>query len=323
MKHIYRNSFLIAITVWLVGVLTAFVCLKVARPSSEEIIVKATAPYSDESRVISTNYGYQWDFFFNAPTPRYLYFDYLAAQRAESVIQKTLAEHASFVPVTDRVIAEYGDTVSLDYIVTANDSVISVRNDISMQIGGEEYDRSFTEQLIGAEIGKTKTFTYTSDELGDVETYTIEATVLTLSQSIQPELTDTFVQSISPYSSVAEFRRALYSEQNPNSEERQVLMGICSKIASWSNCLVNGEELSMLMKELIKLEASFSGVFEKGMPENVAWELANLEIRQRIVLDAVAVEEGFTVSAEEIAAAGSEAEALRAKAAEYLLEKFG
>ena len=322
MKHIYRNSFLSAIAVWLVGVFTAFVCLKVARPSAEKMIAQSSEPYLEKSHVSSINYGYQWDWLFHSSGGNNPTNAFISRKMFDEAIHKQMLNYATRTAVTDRRIAQNFDIVRLDYIVTKDSKVISVRNNIIMHLGGNEYDPLFTEQLIGTEIGKTKVFTYCSDELGETATYTIEATLLEIWVDVIPELTDEFVQLSTPYQTVTEFQQAVYSDLKTellSDKDRQTVKRIAARISRWSDYQINRQELLALCEEIEELREELGLEYRI----NQAYDLARQEICTRIVLDAVAKEEGFTVSAEEIAAAGSEAEALRAKAAEYLLDKFG
>ena len=127
----------------------------------------------------------------------------LPTDEVDKVIDNLRAEQAFIAPVEDRK-AEIGDTVTVnihgEFLDDHNQEPIAV-DGLEIELGKENVEKAFTENLIGTEADETKTFIveypadFTSEGLaGKSIEYT--AIVQSVGKTTLPELDEDFVQSL-------------------------------------------------------------------------------------------------------------------------------
>ncbi len=329
-KHTMRNSFLISIGIWCAlvgltpGLLSAFV-----RPSAASLIDQLHQPYDDTSRILHLPSYYLWLLRFPGAKPSHTEIA-VTGEMVETAIEDELALHAQYVPVAGRTQARQGDFVKIDYIVSQDGEVLSVHNDMVMEIGGGIYDTDFTEQLVGLSVSETKVFQYNSSELGSPEEYTVVATLLALLEKSVPVLDDSFVQATYGLDSVELFRSQMY-ERLKNDEEVRVreacIRTAVTRIFNECSSLINHGELNDATAAAYEQAVALNPLMSDEERSNLYPKLEAVILRgieTRLVIDAVAEREGITVSDAELAAAGGDAYAARyEKVTEFLLKKSG
>ena len=133
----------------------------------------------------------------------------------EERINEVLEENSTVEEITDRTVAD-GDTVNLDYTGSIDGEVFdggSAEGD-TLVIGSGEFIDDFEEQLIGAAVGEARTVEVTFPEDYE-EAYAGKDAVFEVTvnyihgDTVTPELTDEFVQSVSDCETVDEYREQL------------------------------------------------------------------------------------------------------------------
>ncbi len=330
MKHKMRNAFLISLGAWCVlvgltaGLLSAFV-----RPSAASLINQLHQPYDDTSRIIHLPFYYLW--LLRLPDAKPSDTSVVVTdEMVDAAIEEELVRHAQYIPVTGRTQAQQGDFVRIDYIVSKDGEVLSVHNDMLMEIGGGIYDTAFTEQLDGLSVAETKVFPYNSSELGTPEEYTVEATLLAVLEESVPVLDDSFVKATYGLDSVELFRSQMYERLQNDTEGsvREVyVQRAVSLIGGECSYLINQGELNDATAAAYEQAAALNPLMSDEERSSLYYKLENevlRDIQTRIVVDAVAEREGVTVSDAELADAGGDAYAARyEKVTEFLLKKSG
>jgi trigger factor len=115
-------------------------------------------------------------------------------------LQRLRDRAARHEPVEGRGV-EQGDTVMLDLERKDPDGATDTHNDVPVELGAKANPPGFDEQLLGLDVGATKTFTiqYPSDyaiaELAGTEvSYTV--TVRSVKRRVVPELDDEFAKDV-------------------------------------------------------------------------------------------------------------------------------
>ena len=327
-KHTMRKAFLISLACWcaLVG-LTAGLLSAFARPSAASVLDQLHQPYDDTSRIIHLPSYYLWLLRFSDPPDTEIS---VTDEMVDAAIEEELIRHAQYVPVAGRTQAQQGDFAKLDYIASKDGEVLSVHNDMIMEIGGGIYDTDFTEQLVGLSVGETKTFSYNSSELGSPEAYTIEATLLAILEESVPVLDDSFVKVTYGLDSVEQFRSQMY-ERLKSDEDTLVREACVQKAVTliFNECssLINHGELNDATAAAYEQAAALNPLMSDEERLNLYAQLENVilrDIKTRLVIDAVAEREGITLSDAELADAGGDAYAARyEKVTAFLLKKSG
>ncbi|MDD6262493.1 MAG: hypothetical protein PUA83_05340 [Clostridiales bacterium] len=191
---------------------------------------------------------------------RYLFEDYAIEFSAPSeniisdMVLSELEKCTYFSEISSKRKSCCGDTVIIDYIVSNNErKVVSICNDVVINLTEESYSDSFASNLLGLEIGETVTFSYSSDEFGKFEDYFIEATMLSIGHFCLPELTDEFVNERYGAENVKDFKSQLardyeetYIEQEKDRQFKQRILYLCSI----SEYFVSEEDIEDLCDEL-------------------------------------------------------------------------
>jgi trigger factor len=125
-------------------------------------------------------------------------------------MQRLRDRAARFEPVEGRGV-DHGDTVVLDLERRDKSAAPDVHKDVSIELGAKANPPGFDEQLLGLEVGATKTFEihypqdYPIGELADSDvSYTV--TVKALKRRVLPELDDEFAKDLGEFDTLDALR---------------------------------------------------------------------------------------------------------------------
>jgi len=131
-------------------------------------------------------------------------------EAVNGAMQRLRERGARFEPVEGRGV-DHGDTVVLDLERRDPGGESDKHTDVSIEIGGKANPPGFDEQLLGLEVGATKTFTihYPADhaitELANTDvSYTV--TVKGLKRRVLPELDDEFAKDLGEFDTLDALR---------------------------------------------------------------------------------------------------------------------
>lgn len=149
-------------------------------------------------------------------------------EEVEAQIQSTLEENAVKTEVTDRDTVAEGDVANIDYEGQLDgvdfDGGTAQAQDLT--IGSGQFVEGFEDQLIGVKVGDTVnlnvTFPDTYSETLAGKDVVFIVTVNSISTQVTPELTDEFVQGISDYQTVDEYRQSVLEDLTKTAEEDAV-----------------------------------------------------------------------------------------------------
>jgi trigger factor len=146
---------------------------------------------------------------------------------------------ARFEPVEGRGVIE-GDTVTMDLDRKEDDGTSNMHPDVAVEIGASANPPGFDEQLLGVEVGTTKTFTvhypadYTIEALQNKEvTYT--ATVKSIKRRVLPELDDEFAKDLGQFDTLEGLRgrvREDLEHEARHAVEREVRASLMKQLAA-------------------------------------------------------------------------------------------
>lgn len=130
-------------------------------------------------------------------------------------IETILASEINTVEITDRAV-QNGDTANIDYKGTKDGVAFDggTAAGYDLEIGSGSFIPGFEEGLVGVKTGETVDLNlsfpenYGSAELAGADVV-FEVTVNKITTEQYPELTDAFVQEISEFNTVAEYKKAL------------------------------------------------------------------------------------------------------------------
>jgi trigger factor len=249
-----------------------------------------------------------------------------AAEVTDSQVDAQLAmlqeRLASLQPVEDRTV-QHGDFVLMDLSGARDGEPIegAQGTDQMFEIGRGNLIPGFEEQLVGVERGAEKTFDvtfpadYQAEELaGQPATFTV--TVKEIKTKIVPELDDAFAADVSEFETMEALRDDVLARLTAAAEagvQREFRADAVDKAVAGATVAVPSSMIDREAHRLYhELEESvgergltmevYLGVLEKS-EEEVEEELrpqAELVIKRRLVLDAIAAAEELSVSDDEM-----------------------
>jgi trigger factor len=249
-----------------------------------------------------------------------------AVEVTDSQIEAQLAmlqeRLASLQPVEDRAV-QHGDFVLMDLSGARDGELIegAQGTDQMFEIGRGNLIPGFEEELVGAERGAEKSFDvtfpedYQAEELaGQPATFTV--TVKEIKTKIVPELDDAFAADVSEFETMDELRGDVRTRLTGAAEagaQREFRAAAVDKAVANATVAVPSSMIDREAHRLYhELEESvgergltmdvYLGVLEKSEDE-VEEELrpqAELVIKRRLVLDAIAAAEDLSVSDDEM-----------------------
>lgn len=336
MKNFRKNHpvlfpFLIALGCWLFAVLIAALCISLlVQPSADSLIAEIRQPYDGSTRLTDLSPFYRIFLKFNPPTPVSEDAFSVTDVMIDAAVTDVLTSYAQWESIEDRTQAQSGDTILVDYLVILGNDVLSVHNDVRLQINGGHTDPAFSAHFAGHSIGETFKFAYESDELGQTETYQIEATLLAIQTLHVPELTDAFAVSVLGVESAAKFREQMRQSLILEKQQQiraKYLRSIFSRILADTNYVINRVEMEATVQAryeaALALYEPFLSVTERSNLYLDCYYAVQQEIQTTLLVNAIAEREDLQPTAAEIAQFGSEADARYEKVAAFLLKMVG
>jgi trigger factor len=238
----------------------------------------------------------------------------------DDVVQQSmerLRERAArFEPAEGRGVID-GDTVTMDLDRKEDDGTSDMHADVAVELGASANPPGFDEQLLGLEVGATKTFTihYPADyaiEALQNKDVTYTATVKDIKRRVLPELDDEFAKDLGQFDTLEGLRgkvRQDLEHEARHAVEREVRASLMKQLAA----RVPFELPASLVDREIerRLEDFATRLMEQNIDPRQAgidWtafrdsqrEVAREAVAGAIVLDEVARREQLDVSEAEI-----------------------
>jgi trigger factor len=161
------------------------------------------------------------------------------AEAVEQALQRLRARAARFEPVEGRGV-DHGDTVTLDLERRDASGAPDAHTGVSIELGAPANPPGFDEQLLGLEVGATKSFTlhYPSDyavsELAGTDVqYTV--TVKELKRRQLPDLDDEFAKDLGEFDTLDELRTRVREDlalEASHAAEREVRAQLTKALAA-------------------------------------------------------------------------------------------
>ncbi len=330
-NHPVLFPFLVALGCWFLAVLIAGLCISLfVQPSADSLIAEIQQPYDGSTRLTGLSPFYRIFLKLNPPTPVSEDAFSVTDEMVQAAMDEVLVSYAEWEAVEGRTQAQSGDSILVDYLVILGDEVLSVHNDIRLQIDGGQTDPVFSAHFAGRSVGETFQFAYESDELGQMETYQIEATLLDIQVQRVPEWSDSFAVSVLGAESAETFREQV--RQSLITEQRQqvrakYLRSIFSRILADTNYVINRVEMEAAVQSLFESKLALYEPFLSTEKRTAlyldCYHAIENETQTTMLVNAIAEREGLQPTAAEVAAFGSEADARYEKVASFLLKTVG
>ncbi|MDD7770306.1 trigger factor [Suipraeoptans intestinalis] len=244
-------------------------------------------------------------------------------EAVDSAIEASLNANATKKEITDRAV-ENGDTVTIDFVGKIDGEAFEggSAQDYPLVIGSGSFIPGFEESVIGHKTGETfdwnGTFpdNYTPEYAGKAVTFTI--TVKGITQNDVPKLTDEVVKTLSKTSKTVkeykeEVRKNLETEAQSNYDNT-----LAQKV--WDKVLENTKIKSYPKKEVKafadkfinrykEMASSYGMEYETMIKEQMNMSVEDFEkevdkmakssLKQTMITEAIAKEEGIKVSGKE------------------------
>ena len=339
---------------WLAPLLCLFVLAGCASPADiDDIIDEPEQPlsYFTEETVTADNI---LEFVTLGQYKGLEYDPVVPAEITESDIDRWITGHlsiaAEIVEITDRAVM-LGDTVTIDYEGFLNEVAFpnGADTDFELVIGSQTFIPGFEEQIIGHNTGEQFDINVTFPEnyreatlAGQDVVFAINLKAIHL--ETVPELTDDFVRANLDVSTVAEYRAAIRQQlqsdsrtEAENSERNQVWNEVLAgatvhrfPIAEIEETVEDGLSEFRYYSDMygIELDALIEQLSEGlSLEEFIETEIRPLainDVRQDLILRAVAAAEGIVITDDEFAQSLTRyAEEFAFESEEAFLELFG
>ena len=250
----------------------------------------------------------------------------------QSEIDYLLQSNPQFIEITDRKDVQDGDVVNIDYVgsVDGKEFEGGSAKDSLLTIGSNSFIDDFEDQLIGHTVGETvdvnvtfpESYSNNADLAGKDALFVV--TINKIGKQETPELTDEFVAANTSYKTVDEYKTSLKDsllEQAQNNSDTQKEIDLVTAVieASTFNNLSQDEidQTVTDMNSYYESMATSAGIdyslfklYYFGMDEETfeteIKKAAELQVKQKYILEAIVKEEGLTVSDEEYTTALAE-----------------
>lgn len=242
----------------------------------------------------------------------------------QSEIDYLLKSKPEFIEITDRKDVKDGDVVNIDYVgsVDGKEFEGGSAKDTLLTIGSKSFIDDFEEQLIGQTVGETVnvnvTFpeNYTSTELAGKDALFV-VTINKLGKQEAPELTDKFVAANTDSKTVDEYKKSLREsllEDAQNASDTQKEIDLVSAVIEGSTFNnLSQDEIDKTVTDMnsyyesmassANIDYSLFKLYYFGMDEETfdaeIKKAAELQVKQKYVLEAISKEEGLKVTDEE------------------------
>lgn len=261
------------------------------------------------------------------PTPEYKNLEAVRRTRPmsdeefEAIIDERRQESATLVPVEDRKSKE-GDTVIVDLegVIESEESSEPIKaDDLEIKLGGENIEKSFTENLVGVEQDEEKEFTvvyptdFTSPQLAG-KTVHYKAKVKSVGAIELPALDDEWATSLDEgFESLEDLRKKLRADlevRTKNESDSRVRNDLIQKLIEANDFEVPAALVDAQARNL--LNNFGQDMAQRGMDlKNVGQDFlqmvytqmqgqAERDMRGSILLEKIAEAEGIEISDAEV-----------------------
>lgn len=241
-------------------------------------------------------------------------------------VEYDLESNAYLQEIEGKTVIEEGDIVNIDYrgLIDGEEfeGGTSGEGGYDLEIGSGLFIEGFEDQLIGKELGGSYDLDlqfpedYGKEELNG-KPVIFEVTVNKIQERLVPELTDEFVQEKMGYDSVDAYREGVRQElESAKLDEAQSLKeyNVLSAVIGNSEFELAADEVEALKSSMVETYESYASVYGMDMDTFLAIFMggttmedfeaecertAEFRIKSNLIIDAVAEEEGITVSDEE------------------------
>ncbi|MBX5449556.1 trigger factor [Thermogemmatispora sp.] len=245
----------------------------------------------------------------------------VTAEEVERELESLRNQHASWQQV-DRP-AQVGDRVTVDLKLTVEGRTISDYKDNPFELttGRPGLFAGMDEQIIGMQVGESKSFTltipsdYGNEELAGKEAH-YEVTLRRVEEKVLPELDDAFAARVGQYETLEDLRKVI-SDAIQDRKERQkrqelrekVLEAVVAQSRFVLHPILIKEEVEDMLHELShmlerqRMSLDQYLLLMRKSREEYMKELepdAERRVKQQLVLDEVARREGIEVTPEEV-----------------------
>ena len=238
-------------------------------------------------------------------------------------VLENLQQQHSQLELSDKTVVEEGDTAVIDFEGSIDGETFpgGSAEEFNLEIGSGNFIPGFEEKLIGQEVGIDVEFEisfpedYRAEDLAG-ETATFEVAINEIKEKATPDLDDDFAREVSEFETIEEFREEIESnlkEQQKNEIEQEFSQELFNAIAETSE--VDIPE-TLIENELDNMFKKFSySISRQGMKvedyleymgqDEEEWRDQNYEeafisVRNNLLLETIAEEEGIEVSDEEV-----------------------
>lgn len=247
----------------------------------------------------------------NVPAPE------VTDEEVENAVQSDLDANPEYVEV-DRPAKE-GDTVNIDYKGTKDGEAFDggTAEGQDLELGSGRMIDGFEDGLIGASKGETKSLNLTFPEDYREESLAgqavvFEVTVNSVKEKHDAVLNDAFVQRVSSYQTVDEYKEGLRQnllDQKQNQAEQQMEQAALESVIENSQFKLSRNGLSKRYNQSLKqyeAQAKMYGTTLSQMAQANGMDVPALkesiyasveeEAKMELVVDAIATSEGITVT---------------------------
>lgn len=240
----------------------------------------------------------------------------------EMYIEEQLDENTEYKDITDRAAKE-GDSVNINFTGTVDGEEFEGGSgeDYDLVLGSGDFLEDFENSLIGKKSGETVTFKVTFPDDYDTGDADVEAegdetthlsgkeaeftvTINSIQEVVVPEYNEEFVKNTSEYKTVEEYEKAAKEELMVTMEEESLATARDSALAlAVENATLDGYPKALYDSVYAETEESykmFEEYFGMEFSEEEVAEAALSDVNERMVIQAIAKEEGIEVTEEEV-----------------------
>ena len=239
-------------------------------------------------------------------------------EEVDAAILSERESHTTYDDV-DRAVQDT-DKVNIDYVGTKDGVAFDggTAQGQELVIGSNQFIDGFESGLIGAKKGDEVTLDLTFPEsYGNADLVVFKVTVNNVQEKNMPELDEAFVQEVSEFKTVDEYKeskkQSLLEQKEGQAQaavENDILKAVVENCqiettqeavdANFNNYLINyTNQAAMYGIDLNTFTSAFYGVDEETFKENYVKNIAKSAVEQRLVFHAIADQEGITVSDED------------------------
>lgn len=268
-------------------------------------------------------------------------------EELDARIQSILDANPEYIEITDRA-AKLGDVVNIDYVGMKDGEAFDggTAEGYDLELGSQTFIDGFEDGLVGVKTGEERSLNltfpeaYHSEELAGQEVV-FDVTVNRIEEKREAVLDDNFVQRMSDFSTVDEFKADTLAEMEAEREsqaDQQIEADALQKALDNSEFDVNQEAVEDQFQKQMEYYNSMVQLYGMNLADYVAMfgmteeqfqeelkSAAETAIRQQLLIDAIAEAENLQVedADRELVAKeyGTDVEALKASYGEEAVDE--